>query len=463
MRRLRRFLLRPILIFLAGLVAACGDDPAAPVDTSPPTFGRMMGSIGGNEYGGDLAVMSTGLRVVVGQFVGVMHIGTGTDSLEAGTSYDAFAVAFRDDGSVAWKRAIGGDGIEAAFAVARDESDNLFIGGSYRGATTIAGNNLSEGGLDDALVAKLAPDGTPMWAIGGGSSDFDYVRDLVTTPSGDAVVCGVAGLSMVLGGKLVGEASSAAGFVERVSSLGGGVWAATATGTGTSECEGIARAGDGSFFVCGHYIGSNVTVALSVMPNDGGRDGFVAHFSDVGDGLGAYQVGGTGSVQLRSIITMGDGYVAVGYMTGSNDFDVLTPAGNVTGLGNNDVVVARWSQPGVLQWVKQFGSAQDEAAWRVARFGDHILISGWFSGSITFGSRTLTTNGLQDIFMAELDGNGDPVWAGALGSASDDYPSGVVGTGESALVIGMVQGDTHFPDGKTRSGFGNSDVCIFQR
>jgi hypothetical protein len=443
-------------------LAACGDDSTAPEETPPSEFARMLGSADPTEpFVGDLVATSDGHRVLVGSFGGVMHVGT-TDSLVAGEQ-DLFAIAFREDGSVARKTVVGGDGEETGICVARDASDNLYIGGTFRGATTIAGDPLSPNALEDALLVKVAANGTPQWAVGAGSGGFDFVRDVVTTSNGDAVICGFAEDAFTLAGRSVGEAGNDAGFVLRVSALGGGVWYSTATGTGDSDCTGVARGSDGSIFVCGFYASSNVTVAGSNLPNDGQYDSFVARFSDTGTGLTAHQIGGVGSAVLRGIVAMGNGYVCVGQIHGTNDFDLSSAGGNVTAAGLGDVVVARWSQPGVLQWVRQFGGAGDELGFEIARFGDRVLIAGTFNSTITFGSRTLTTNGGYDVFFAEIDGNGNSVAASVIGSADQDQEAGVLGTGANALVTGMVLGETRFPNGQTKDLIGTRDVFIYQR
>ncbi len=465
MKRLGRRALPLLLGSLTCILAACGDDATAP-ETPPPTFARVMGTPGLYTFAGDIMSTSSGLRVALGQFSEVLHIGSSDSLIEVGDhgEGDAFAVAYRENGSVAWKRAIGGDGSEGASCGARDGNDNMFIGGFYNGATTIAGSVLSNHGAGDALVVKLSSNGTPQWAVGSGANTgSDLVRDISVTLDGDPVVCGIASDAFAMAGKTLGEAGRPSGFVLRVSTLGGGVWASTATtGTGGSDCWGITRGSDGSLFVCGEFFGT-VTVAGSVLPSDGEYDGFIARFSDTGTGMAAHQIGGGGSAQLRSIVAMGSGYVATGSISGANDFDLFSAAGAVTAVGLHDVVVARWSQPGVLQWVKQFGGAGDEYGWRIARLGDHTLITGTFASTITFGSHTLSTNGGDDVFLAELDANGNAVWAGAIGSAADDTPGGVLGVDSRALVLGMIEGDTRFPDGQTKNAIGTRDVFTYQR
>jgi hypothetical protein len=446
------------------LVAGCGgDNPAAPAGGAT-SFSRMMGEAAVDDWVADVVVTSDGLRVVTGAFSPALHISGEADSLVGDAlSYDAYVVAFRDDGTVAWKRDIGGAGDETPLAAARDGNGSIFLAGSYRNQTTIAGTTLSAFGLEDALVVKLDASGNPVWAVGGGSNSFDWVDDVVPAGGGDVYVCGLAGDALVLASKVVGEAGSRSGFVERLSSLGGGVWSATATGAGSAECTSMVRAADGSVWVLGTYD-QPVNVAGDALGNDGGVDGFIAHYSDLGVGLGAIQIGGTGSVALYSMVAMGNGFVVAASASGDVDFDKITSAGALTSRGLSDAFIVRYSTPGVIQWVKQFGGTDDEAAFRICRIGsDHLLVTGWFTGSITFGSHTLVSNGVRDAYLVELDANGGVVSAQAIGSAGDDSGRAVAASGESAIVVGLCEGDVKFPGGKVRQGFGRRDVFLYQR
>ncbi len=451
-------------VLFACLLAACGsDNPAAPAGGAT-SFSRMMGEPVVDDWVGDVVVTSDGLRLVTGAFAGALHISGEADSLVGDAlSYDAYVVAFREDGTVAWKRDIGGTGNETPSAAARDGNGNIFLGGSYRNQTTIAGTVLSAYGVDDALVVKLDANGNPVWAVGGGSGGFDVVDAVVPAGGGDVYVCGSAGDAFILASKVVGEAGSRSGFVERLSSLGGGIRSATATGTGSAECTSMVRAADGSVWVVGSYD-QPVNVAGDAVGYDGSVDGFIAHYSDLGVGLGAFQIGGTGAVFPYAIVTMGNGFVVAAAANGDVDFDKITSAGAFTSNGLSDAFVVRYSTPGVIQWVKQFGGADDEAAFRMCRIGsDHLLVTGWFTGSITFGSHTLVSNGVRDAYLVELDANGGVVSAQAIGSAGDDSGRGVAASGESAIVVGLCGGDVKFPGGKVRQGFGERDVFLYQR
>jgi hypothetical protein len=456
-KRLRR-LLWPFIILA---VAGCSDDPTAPESNGAATFSRMLGS-STDEFLVSAAVNSAGLRLVAGNFSNSLHITGSSDTLVAVDLDDVYLAAFTPDGSVAWKRRYGGDGNEAPIAITRDGDDNIYIAGFYRYDTNFGGTDLFEYGVDDVLVAKVDANGDPVWALGGGSVSFDVARDIVMADDGGVFVCGKGEGQFVLGGAALGEADQY-GFLLKLSALGGSAWSELAGGTSNAECFAVARAADGSVWVTGSYLGGNLEMAGAMLPVIGGADGFVAHFTDAGDGAGAFWITGSGEVSPRGLVVIGDQPVVVGSLGGTVDFDVYGDS-EYTSLGLYDAFVVRYNWIGNPVWARTFGGSDSDFGIDVCRIGSSdVLVCGTFENTITLDSFTLSTNGVQDVFAARLDADGNVVWAGKIGSAGVDYSAGIAAAGESAIVLGIAAGDVRFPDGTVRSTFGGYDGFVYQR
>lgn len=52
--------------------------------------------------------------------------------------------------------------------------------------------------------------------------------------------------------------------------------------------------------------------------------------------------------------------------------------------------------------------------------GDATIVLGWFFGSITFDSHTLTSAGGSDVFLAKFSADGTCLWATRYGGKGDD-------------------------------------------
>jgi hypothetical protein len=92
-----------------------------------------------------------------------------------------------------------------------------------------------------------------------------------------------------------------------------------------------------------------------------------------------------------------------------------------TSRGAGDIFLASFSPSGSLQWARQFGAAGDDNTFDLQLDGDgRIVASGWFSDEVPFGSKTLTSRGATDMFVAKFDSRGRTIWARQFGGPSGD-------------------------------------------
>jgi hypothetical protein len=106
--------------------------------------------------------------------------------------------------------------------------------------------------------------------------------------------------------------------------------------------------------------------------------------------------------------------VIAGYVT--QGFEV-TPGFPIDFGGGNDVVVAKWSSQGNLQWVHPYGDTSDQRALGVATGpGNAIFVTGDFEGTLDMvpgvPSMDLTNSSSgPDAFLFKLASNGNLQWA----------------------------------------------------
>jgi hypothetical protein len=109
-------------------------------------------------------------------------------------------------------------------------------------------------------------------------------------------------------------------------------------------------------------------------------------------------------------------------VSGHRDFDGLrqTPSALSTSAGAEDIFVVKNAPDGTILWARRYGGTGSDIAYDVAvdRAG-RVFLCGTFQGSFSIGSFALSTPaGTTSTFTAELDANGNVVWAGATGGAT---------------------------------------------
>lgn len=120
----------------------------------------------------------------------------------------------------------------------------------------------------------------------------------------------------------------------------------------------------------------------------------------------------------------GNSYVT-GYITGEASFGNFKMK---TEKDNKDIFIAKLDKKGGVIWAQQAQGKGNEIAYGIAldKTGNTV-ITGSFDNAVTFGARTIKTNGKPDVFIAKFDKNGQITWTNKVGfdSLSDLLPNKV--------------------------------------
>ena len=116
------------------------------------------------------------------------------------------------------------------------------------------------------------------------------------------------------------------------------------------------------------------------------------------------------------------------YVTGANNASYAMTIGTQQ-IDPKDLFVYKLNNLGDLEWIKVFGnSPSGAAAYDIAVDNNgNSIITGYFSGSIDFGTGIQTATGSYTTFILKLDSNGETEWV-VIPTSSDvsyDFGSGV--------------------------------------
>jgi FlgD Ig-like domain len=115
-----------------------------------------------------------------------------------------------------------------------------------------------------------------------------------------------------------------------------------------------------------------------------------------------------------------------------------------------------------FQWAVKAGSTGDDEGFGLAAdAAGNTYVTGMFEGMVTFGSTTLTSAGLSDIFVAKYDASGSVVWAKrAGGTALDQGRDIVVDAAGNAYVTGFFRGASASFGSITLTGGGGAEIFV---
>ncbi|MED6298196.1 MAG: hypothetical protein VX828_07850, partial [Candidatus Thermoplasmatota archaeon] len=162
------------------------------------------------------------------------------------------------------------------------------------------------------------------------------------------------------------------------------------------------------------------------MTASGSSDVFIAKISQQGDWLWAHDAGGTSSSGANSIRVDSQGNV---FAAGS--FYIGISFGNLTysaGSTENSFIAKANDQgdSATGEWALQLSSSSSNSAQDLSfDANEHLLVTGEFRGTASFGNSILTSSGNQDVYVASILANGNWNWGRIAGSGGDDVGLGI--------------------------------------
>ena len=200
---------------------------------------------------------------------------------------------------------------------------------------------------------------------------------------------------------------------------------------------GCSTDGDGAVYIAGTTSGS-----LDGYESYGGSDIFVAKYWPDGSVAWSRQFGSsdTDEIYVHGVSPVVDSYFyVVGRTTGSFP--------GYTNQGGYDLFVAKYDTAGNGIWTEQFGSDMNDAAFSVTQdAGGNCYLAGSTTGSMEAGRSADVSQG--DVIVMKLDASGAAQWVKQFGTANEDDAYDIA-YGGALYVTGLTWGaiDDGEPDG----------------
>ncbi|WP_426492747.1 hypothetical protein [Hymenobacter sp. 102] len=291
--------------------------------------------------------------------------------------------------------------------LATDAAGNTYLTGRFTGQIRFGATRLVSQGRSDAFVAKLTAGGQWAWAVGVGGAESDGATDLALDAQGNLLVAGSFTGRVAFGER---EAVSQGGqdvFVAALTQQGAWRGVLTAGGPGQDEALALAAGPQNTVVIGGRFQGEAVFGAHRLQAA-ASNDGFVARLDQSGTWTWATSVGASEQGAVRRVAINGQGeVVATGYVGGTARFGAYP----VAGQGTHNAFVAQLSGNGTWQWATAGLSASTTYGNALALDEQNrVYVAGSYSGSASFGSHHLSSQGGDDAYVARLSAAGQWQW-----------------------------------------------------
>ena len=231
-------------------------------------------------------------------------------------------------------------------------------------------------------------------------------------------------------------------FVAKLDINGNWIWATSAGGSSWDQCNGIVLDALGNIYVTGFYC-ETANFGSYTLNSVGLEDIFVAKLDSDGNWLWANSAGGSGTDFGQKIKINNSGVLRViGNFSELSSFDTIELVSN----GSTDIFVTELDSNGNWIWASSAGGNHYDEGQNIRIDNNgNSYITGFYYDNANFGNTQLTGYGVNDIFVAKIDNYGNWVWAKQAGGEYGDKGFGIaIDNSANTYLTGSFQIEAYF-------------------
>ena len=405
------------------------------------------------ENGNDLAVDSMGRA-----YIGGTTFSNNFPTTRQQHGVDAVALALNSTGATLdaaiWANPPTFNAEDEGFAVAVDAAGNRYFAGRTGSTdfcdalgTNLPGYDTTYNGNDDGFLVKIDANHTVVSCSYIGGDQFDWVRAIAVSPSGDLYLTGGTwsdenGAVPFPVTTTVSHAGQRDVFIMKFDADGSLAYSTLLGGSGQEEGLGVAVNEAGEAHVTGWSNSADFPTSTT-SPN-GDFDAFAVKLSADGS-VRRYvaAIGGASEDRAYAIDLDASGNAYVVGTTRSADFPTTTNAFQSgyagVGFGGYDAFITKLASSGdQILYSTYVGRADEERAHDVVVSGSDVYVTGFTKSAefpTTLGAFQTTRNGLQDAFLLRF--RYDQLWFSSFwGGSNEEIGNSLVVQGEAVFVLG---------------------------
>ncbi len=357
-----------------------------------------------------------------------------------------------------WTEKVGSSSADVSESVVVDHMGDIIIAGKFGGSATIGTTNISSNGLEDMFVAKYDSLGNNIWIKTAGGTIKDEGLAVTCDFTGNVYVTGHFKSQATFGTTQVTGGSIENFFVAKYSSTGNFQWVKTSSGPGKSIGKGMECDMNGNVLVTGYFQDTCVFGTNTIISPDF-KNVFTVKYSPSGNLLWLANGGGDYDAWASSLST--DDYCN-SYITGAFKDTAYFGSKTIISQGGNDVFLVKYDSSGNCTWAVRGGGNNNDYGngMRVDPL-NNIAVTGSFFDTVTFSpAAPIITNGSKDGFVVYYNPQGNALWARTMGGLQQDKGIDVDGDKDGNIyVTGFVNGIAQF-NTIIDTGRGGDDVFI---
>lgn len=150
-------------------------------------------------------------------------------------------------------------------------------------------------------------------------------------------------------------------------------------------------------------------------------------------------------------------------ITGQFSDTLIADTLQIISKGSSDVFVCQLDKNGQLQWMQTFGGKSEDIGIAVATDNNgNVYVSGYFMDTLIIAGDTLVATA-WDIFVIKYSADGVMQWCQHIKGESSEIGYGIaVDADDAVLVTGWYQNTINFNNNEILGNYGGSDILLFK-
>lgn len=407
-------------------------------------------AIGGSAGGASLTSLvdhPAGGLLLAGVCGGDLRVGEDTAPADPDVPISSVVAHLNETGGLDWARLLGGTNYNRAPQAVADRFGNLCVLGSFDKSVQLGDVGLAMSGFwfpseRNNYLALLR--GTPEFAWAHRNGDgAAWGTEVATDLNGNRfVVGGFSGPTAVFGDLTITNEDQNDGFVAKYDAAGKVLWARSVSGPDNQGASSVAVDANANAYVFGS-TDTSCTIGTNAFTVTSGPNGFLAKYSPDGEVLWARQIKGSWVRNYNRVrADRGGGVYVAGAFSGTIEFGTTS----LTSVGLTDAFLAKYSSSGTLQWARRGGGPESTVARGLAVDGaGNAVLVGTYLDEARFGDVDLPAGADKEVFVVKYDPAGNVKWArNGSGGSQDLAESAALDAAGNIYVTGSFSSKLEF-------------------
>lgn len=406
-------------------------------------------TIGGNEYDNLEVILYTSDGGTL--ICGYSETGINGDKTEdsKGNS-DYWIVKLDGNGNKAWDKSFGGPGIDKLIDAIKT-TDNGYLLGGYSLSSLGGDKTEPSKGNVDYWVVKIDENGNKLWDRTFGGSHGDLLTSLVLSSDGGYLLGGYS--SSPIGGDKTEESKGIIDYwVVKIDINGIKQWDKTFGGDANDYFSNLVRTSDNGYLLGGTTI--SISTGDKSDNSRGKEDYWVMKIDENGNKLWDKTFGGSEYDRLEDILIDDDNnFLLVG-----RSESPISGEKTENSKGGLDYWIVKVNTNGNKLWDRTFGGSLSDFAYFATNNTNGYLIVGGSSSNMS-GDKIENSRGDSDMWLVQIDKNGNLIWNKTIGSNLSDNAKSTIINSDNSIIVGAYT-LSGFAGEKTETNKGGADYWV---